>query len=310
MLISIIIPVYNAKKYLQRCLDSVILSSKNAALKGEILLVDNGSTDGSLEILEDYAKNNPCIRVLKCNSPGAAAARNYGVRFATGKYVWFIDADDTIFPDAISKLVKEAETKKADMVMLGVKRIYENDKSNYLSAVTPEEKDFKSRFVRYGMGPTQVLVRRAWWAKNNFAFHEGMIHEDMELMSALILDTNNYAAIDEPLYCYYQNPDSVLHKSSWDSHYFDIFPVLSSLYKRFENKKATKKYHDELEWFFIWNLLIDSAKDFKKFPEGKSGLTRSRKMMREYFPHWRNNKFLKQKPFKLRLRVALNYWGL
>ncbi len=310
MLISIIIPVYNAKKYLKRCLDSVIISLKNAALKGEILLVDNGSTDGSLEILEDYAKNNLCIRVLKCNSPGAAAARNYGVRFATGKYIWFIDADDTIFPDAISKLVKEAETKKADMVMLGVKRIYENDKSNYLSAVTPEEKDFKSRFVRYGMGPTQVLVRRAWWAKNNFAFHEGMIHEDMELMGALILDANNYAAIDEPLYCYYQNPDSVLHKSSWDSHYFDIFPVLSSLYKRFENKKATKKYHDELEWFFIWNLLIDSAKDFKKFPEGKSGLTRSRKMMREYFPHWRNNKFLKQKPLKLRLRVVLNYWGL
>ena len=310
MLISIIIPVYNAKKYLERCLDSVILSLENAAIKGEILLVDNGSTDGSLDILKKYKKANSNVRVLKCKNPGAAATRNYGVKFATGRYIWFVDADDTISPDAVSKLVEEAELKKADLVMLGEKKIYENGKSSYLSAVTPDEKNYKSRFIRYGMGPTQVLIRRAWWNEHNLAFCEGMIHEDMELMSALILDTDNFAAVDEPLYYYYQNPGSVLHKANWDPHYFDIFPVLSNLYKKFEDKKSAKKYHAELEWFFIWNLLIDSVKDFKKFPEGKPGLARSRKMLKEYFPHWRHNKFLKQKPLKLRLRVFLNYWGI
>ena len=134
-----------------------------------------------------------------------------------------------------------------------------------------------------------------------------MIHEDMEMMSALILYTDKYTCVDEPLYSYYQNPESVLHKSEFSPNIFDIFPALEGLYQRFVNAGAEKKYHDELEWFFIWNLLIDSAKDFGMFPEGKVGFPRSREMLKQYFPDWRKNRFLKQKPLKLQIRVRLNY---
>ena len=109
------------------------------------------------------------------------------------------------------------------------------------------------------------------------------------------------------MYIYYQNPDSVLHKKDFNPHIFDIFPALEGLYQRFVKAKAEDKYHDELEWFFIWNLLIDSAKDFGQFPEGKSGFKRSREMLKKYFPKWRNNRFLRQKPIKLQIRVRLNY---
>ena len=135
-----------------------------------------------------------------------------------------------------------------------------------------------------------------------------MIHEDMEMISALILYTDKYASFNEPLYYYYQNDESVLHKSKWDKHAFDIFPALDGLYQRFENVGMAEKYHDELEWFFIWNLLIDSAKDFGKFPEGKPGFARSREMLKKYFPAWRKNRFLKVKPLKLRIRVRINYY--
>ena len=220
-----------------------------------------------------------------------------------------MDADDAVAADSVELLTKKAKKEDADLVMLGVERIYKNGGKNYLSAVTPEEKNYKSRFVRYGMGPVQVLIRRKWWDEHGFKFMEGHIHEDMELMSSLILYTEKFAAVDQPLYYYYQNEGSVLHKTTWDPHYFDIFPVLKSMYQRFEDTKATKTYHDELEWFFIWNLLIDSAADFKKFPEGKAGLKRSREMMKEYFPNWRKNRFLKEKPVKLRIRVRLNYYS-
>lgn len=305
--ISTIIPVFNAEKYLRRCLDSVILAMEGVS--GEILAIDNNSSDDSLLILKEYAKKYPkLVSVLQCHTPGAAAVRNYGVTKARGEYIWFIDADDFIAEYAINRLVGTADSSKADLVMMGAERIYPNGERNYLSPVLSEGPEYKSRFVRYGMGPWQVLIRRKWWLKYGFCFREGLIHEDMELMSALILYTDNLASVDAPLYYYTQNEGSVLHKKVFNPQIFDIFPVLEGLYKRFEKAGAETSYHDELEWFFVWNLLIDSAKDFGQFPEGRSGFTRSREMLRKYFPKWRKNRFLKQKPIKLQMRVRLNYW--
>lgn len=304
--ISIIIPVYNAEKYLERCLDSVLKSLGD--IRGEILAIDNNSTDNSLAILHKYAREHPRIfSVLKCPTPGAAAVRNLGVTQARGEYIWFIDADDEIKEPAVRLLLGKADTTNADMVMLGVERIYPNGHIDYLSAVKASDPDYKSRFIRYGLGPVMVLIRRKWWIRNGFSFREGIIQEDMELMSALILYTDKFASVDKPLYLYHQNNNSVLHKQEFDSHIFDIFPALTGLYQRFKKAGCEKKYHDELEWFFIWNLLIDSAKDFGQFPEGHSGFARSREMLKKYFPNWRKNRFLKQKPLKLRIRVRLNY---
>lgn len=306
MEISIIVPVYNAEKYLERCLDSILKSLEG--ISGEILTVDNGSTDSSLSILEKYKRKFPkLVRVLQCHTPGAAAVRNYGVLKSHGKYIWFIDADDEITEDAVRKLLEVAKIQDTDMIMLGAKRVFP-DHEDYLSPVSTDKTDYKSRFIRYGMGPWQVLIRREWWENHGFKLREGIIHEDMELMSALILYTDKFSSVDEPLYIYYQNTDSVLHKSEFSPHIFDIFPALEGLYERFREAKAEKKYHDELEWFFIWNLLIDSAKDFAKFPEGRPGFSHSREMLKKYFPKWRKNRFLKKKPLRLKVRVRLNYF--
>lgn len=307
MIISVIIPVFNAEKYLKRCVESVIRALKGTS--GEILLVDNGSSDRSAEIAKAYAKRYPgTIFALNCDTSGAASTRNFGFLKARGKYIWFVDADDEISSDSISLLTDEAEKSGADLVMMGATRVYANGRTNYLSAVKADETDYKSRFVRYGAGPWQFLIRRKWWSSNHFSFREGMIHEDMEMISALILYTDNFASVDKPLYIYYQNDNSVLHQKKWDGRAFDIFPALSGLYDRFKQAGAAEKYHDELEWFFIWNLLLDSAEDFRKFPEGKPGFRKSRKMLCEYFPDWRRNHFLMAKPLRLRIKVRLNYY--
>lgn len=305
--ISIIIPVFNAEKYLKKCLDSVLESL--GKIEGEIIVVDNDSTDASLAILKEYASKHPkIIKVLQCHTPGAAAVRNYGASKARGEYLWFIDADDTIDKKAVTKLIKGASEADADMVMMGANRINTRGETSYLSAVKAGQDDTKSRFVRYGMGPWQVVIRRKWWVNHKFAFREGIIHEDMEMVSSLILYTDKYASIDEPLYFYNSTPESVLHKKKFSPHIFDIFPALEGLYKRFQVLEVETLYHDELEWFFIWNLLIDSAKDFAKFPEGKPGFARSRGMLKKYFPKWRKNRFLREKPLKLQMKVRLNYY--
>ena len=306
--LSIIVPVFNAERYLRRCLKSIFTAVALSGVKAEVILVDNGSTDQSLMIAKEFVKPLGA-QILHCQTPGAAAVRNYGMIHARGEYVWFVDADDTVAKNSIKLLISKAEKLKADIVMMGANRVYSDGHTDYLSAVDPSKPDFKSRFIRYGAGPWQFVFRLEWWVSNKFAFTEGMIHEDMEMISALILYTDNFASVDKPLYTYYQNEDSVLHKKSWDPHYLDIFPALSGLYVRFEKAGATKEYHDELEWFFIWNLLIDSAKDFSKFKEGRVGFKKSREMLNNYFPNWRKNRFLRQKPLKLRLRVRLNFFG-
>ena len=308
--ISIIVPVYNAGKYLERCVNSIVSSLGD--ITGEILLILNNcnvSSDNSLEMIDKLHKKYKTITsVLACNSPGASASRNLGVEKARGEYIWFVDADDYISKTAISQLVRKADDKKADLVMFGAKRLYLDGSSNYLSPVDEKSDNYKSRFVRYGMGPWQVLIRRKWWVVNGFKFDVGIIHEDMALMSALILSTDRYANVNEPFYYYCENPDSVLHKKEFSPHIFDIFPALENLYQRFADKNALETYHAELEWFFIWNLLIDSAKDFGKFKAGKPGFMHARAMLKRYFPKWRKNLFLRQKPLKLQIKVRLNYF--
>lgn len=307
MQISIIIPVFNAEKYLQRCLNSIMKSIGN--IQGEIILINNNSTDGSVRIIDSNHKAHPdLIRVFNCPKWGASAARNMGVKESSGEYIWFVDADDEVSPDAISKLLNIAKEKDADLVMMGATKLFLDGHTQYLKALNTNDKLFKDRFIRSGLGPWQVILKRQWFIRNNFIFEEGIIHEDMEMMPSLILYTDKCAFIDESLYNYYETPGSVLHKKSWDSHYLDIFPALEGVYKRFQNKKAIKKYHDTLEWFFVWNLLLDSANDFAKSPEGRVGFKRSRDMLKKHFPNWRNNPIMKNTTLKTKIKIRLNYY--
>ena len=312
MELAIIIPVHNAEKYLDRCMESVLAAIQG--LDAMILMLNDASTDDSWEVMTKYKIKYPeRIETYNRAQSGAGAIRNYGVELARldkAKYIWFIDADDTITPDSARKLLDKAKETKADLVMMGAKRVRLDGSDSYLSAVDMYDPDYKSRFVRYGMGPWQVIIKRAWWEKNGFRFREGIIQEDMELMSSLILHTDKYASVDEALDYYYETPESVLHKSEFSPHVFDIFPALEGLRKRFKEAGAEQKFYPELEWFFVWNLLIDSAKDFAKFPEAKEGFRRSREMLKKYFPNWRHNKFLRAKPLKLKILVRLNYYGI
>ena len=302
-MISVIMPVFNAEKYLRRALDSILAPGNLEGIL-EVIAVDDGSTDGSLAILEEYQKTYKQVKVIQSSANGASAARNLGALKARGEYIWFIDADDEISAFGIAALTGVS----GDLIMFSAEKRFLDGSTQILSAVLPTEKDFKSRFVRYGMGPWQVVIRRKWYLEHGFKFKEGIIHEDMEMMSSLILYTDKFAAVDQVLYFYYENPESVLHKKRFNKHIFDIFPALEGLYQRFEEAGAAEKYHDELEWFFIWNLLIDSAKDFGKFKEGRPGFERSRKMLKKYFPKWRKNRFLRAKSLRTRLCILKNYF--
>ncbi|MGL4973269.1 MAG: glycosyltransferase family 2 protein, partial [Culicoidibacterales bacterium] len=122
-LVSVIVPVYNVAQYLPKCLDSIV----NQTYKNlEIILVNDGSTDDSLEIIYDYAKKDPRIIVIDQENQGQSVARNKALVKAKGRYTIFLDSDDYIEEIAIFILVKQIQKLNAEMIIFGHREIYED----------------------------------------------------------------------------------------------------------------------------------------------------------------------------------------
>ena len=129
-LISVIVPVYNKKKYLRRCLECLLGQDyKNL----EIILVDDGSTDGSSEVIREFSQRYGIIRSFFQKNSGAASARNYGMRVAKGEYLCFVDSDDYVFDNYISYMYKILQATKADCSICSAYKLGENEGYEYQS---------------------------------------------------------------------------------------------------------------------------------------------------------------------------------
>ena len=179
--ISVVIPVYNTEKYLRKCLDSVI----NQTFKDiEIICVDDGSTDNSLDILKEYQKNDSRFVILQQNHIGAGEARNKGLDIAKGKYIGFLDSDDWFELDMLSQMYQRAEKFNADMVVCSSKRFSEKTSEFGKNSIyypinlfiTPLEKQFnykdfqKDIIQMFGVEPWRNLFSRKLITKNNIRF--------------------------------------------------------------------------------------------------------------------------------------------
>ena len=123
IIISLIIPVYNVENYLRQCLDSII----NQTLKEiEIICINDGSTDSSKQILEEYALKDERIKIINQKNKGAGAARNSGIDAATGEYIGFVDSDDWVNLDAFEKLYNKITRENVDIVFSRYNYVFED----------------------------------------------------------------------------------------------------------------------------------------------------------------------------------------
>lgn len=179
--VSVIIPVYNTEKYLRQCIDSVV----NQTFKDiEIICVDDGSTDNSLEILKEYQKNDSRLIILQQNHIGAGEARNKGIEVAKGKYIGFLDSDDWFEPDMLEKMHQRATKFDADMVVCSSKN-YDIETNTFINPseyypinleMVPLETPFNYKdcpdyiFNIFGVEPWRHLFLNELITKNNIKF--------------------------------------------------------------------------------------------------------------------------------------------
>ena len=190
-MISIIVPIYNAERYLEACLDSLLSQSEKEL---QILLVDDGSTDGSLAIAKEYAAKDTRVEVFHQSNAGQSAARNVGLQHAKGEFIAFVDADDKIAENWCERHLEAIEG--ADYIQSGYLRVEDGQ------TLEPQLPKHRYQFT----SPCMRLYRRE--AIQDLRFEEGMIYEDVLWSVDLWLSGATCRMIDYCGYRYTANPHS------------------------------------------------------------------------------------------------------
>lgn len=237
---SIIVPIYNTEQYLNAMIDSVIHSSYN---NWELLLIDDGSTDRSGEICDRRSLDDNRIRVFHNNNRGVSTARNLGIENATGDWLVFVDSDDYIAPDMLTKMEETilAHTN-VDLIFTDFNIVYANkiDLFKTYSWNHETDKSFQDYLIRTWPRVAWGGVKREVVINNRIRFPENLtIFEDFHFMCNCILHSHEIKRIAEPLYNYrVTNASSITHtilterkRSDEKWMYEDLFRILKSLKK-------------------------------------------------------------------------------
>lgn len=314
--VSIIMPVYNVQKYLRQCLNSLL----SQTLEGiEIIAVNDGSTDGSLAIIEEFQKDNADIlRVYSTENHGVSHARNYGMERAVGEYVLFVDSDDFIEHDMCEKLYMKAIKDNNDIVVCGRYNVFENNLTGQLRReyIKPEmiNKNFNLHESKYELAhilpfPWDKLFKRE--LLEGMKFPENMRFEDLVFAYEVVVKANSIGVIYDPLYNYRKTTEGGF-LNTFSRHTLDIIKAFELLFDYMEQNNYMDYYYDELEYICARHFLFRYITLFKNENRGKGKLdikleiiNRTQDFLDSRLPDWRNNHYLNYSSDWLRKRLPL-----
>lgn len=216
-LITVIIPVYNVKPYLSKCLESV---GKQSYKNLEIILVDDGSDDGSFSICKEFSKRDSRIKLYHTKNLGLSHARNVGLDHANGEYIVFVDSDDYIHENMISTMMDKAED--ADLVICNYKRVLNDTKKEIpqdAKCLKDDSWNYKQFWEHYYLKNLNVFCCVAWNKLykrklfKNIRYPINEIHEDEYIINDIVSRCNKIKIINDVLYYYVQRGNSIMHNS-------------------------------------------------------------------------------------------------
>ena len=273
--VSVVIPVFNTELYLSTCLDSVL----NQTLKNiEIICIDDGSTDNSLQILKNYQKKDKRIKIISKNNEGQGIARNIGINEAIGEYIAFVDSDDFIKEDMLEKLYKSCISNDLDMVMCKVASYNEltceiNDSLWYYSLGVFNDfekkvfshKDTMDFTCEISVTPYNKLYKNSLIKKHDIKFAENLIFEDEVFFYDVYLKAKRVSIVDETLYYYRMNREGSTVDNAEDKDYSDIVSIFKLIIEKFKETNSWEDYKVYVSNRFIHLMLWRYSQTSKKF---------------------------------------------
>ena len=284
--VSVIIPVYNVEEYLKECLDSVV----NQTLEDiEIICVNDGSTDNSLNILESYADSDERIKILSKENSGQGSARNLGFKNCLGEYVYFMDADDYIDLNTLEDFYNNAVSNGSEVVISKIARL--NEKSNEIDYSKPgfdfEEifgnqnfnnflfnyHDVKKYVLNSSFAPWTKFYKRDFLLNHNILFVENTYFEDVPFHIEVMLNAEKMSFLPEFNYYYRFNPSSSVNTGK---NGYDVFYIVNFVEEYLINEDYYEEFKNEFDLFKISQILtyLPITKTEKYFQKAKSELSK------------------------------------
>lgn len=292
--VSIIVPIYGVEEWLERCLDSLV----NQTLQDiEIIAVNDGSPDNSQEIIDRFVKEYPdkVFGYVKENG-GLSDARNYGLQYATGDYIAFVDSDDYVDVTMYEKLYNKAIEEDSEMVICGYFKVNDADHSmksaqigsmEFYNASAEENKILIEQNAPYAWNK---LVKRELLERTKILFPKGYIFEDICTMYPLLASAKKISKVDEELYYYIvERKDSIT--ATFNKSKTLIIKSLRLLDERFKELGLFDTFRDQLVVINLRHIFF-RFKEFDKYKDRKHQIklvNESFDLLKEFFPDWRTD---------------------
>ena len=250
--ISIIVPIYNAEKYIAKCLDSLINQTKKEI---EIILINDGSTDNTEEIIKKYQDER--IKYYENKNQGIGKTRNFGIDKATGKYILFVDSDDYLDVNTCQVLFDRAEKDDLDLTVCDFYKVYDNQKIEEVKLGTFSDTTLEKTpsLINYiNLSPWNKLYRSSLIKENNIRFVENLKYEDAPFVIEALDKAKKIGKVDKCLnyYVIHGNSETTVR----DKRCFDILKIVDTIRHYFKSKEYIQEELNKLTVRILTNYTI------------------------------------------------------
>ena len=245
MKLSLIIPVYNVEQYIGRCLQSCLCQPHVAADDYELVIVNDGTKDSSMQVVEEMVNGLNNVTIINQHNQGLSMARNAGLKAAKGEYVWFIDSDDWIEEGCLYEIIQRLAQTDVDILQLQYRNVYTDGTPNdeHYSTIEGVMKS-KDWFVQntYHAAVPFMVYRKSLLVTHQLLFHPGIYHEDSEFKPKVVYLADTCASYDKVAYNYFKGNDSSITAVLKLKNGIDLFTVMNSLCAFADEQKMTGVY--------------------------------------------------------------------
>ncbi len=300
--VSVIVPVYNAEKYLEKCISSIA----NQTLKDiEIIAVNDGSTDSSLDLLDKLSsKYKGKLKIFNKENGGAGSARNIGIENSSGEFIKFVDADDYLKLDILERMYTIAKENNVSLVRGNYQTIIGpfkmEDKcswSNILGNQIIDVRENKDYIVTETSGIGNKLIKRD--LIGNLRFPEKTKWEDLAIMPVVVASSKKLFHMDEPIYNYRVNMNTTIKDFiNKIPNILDIIKCVESIEENMKKMGLSEEYKKQIEDLYILHTLfrVENAMLWVNFPRSKKEIVISSLIgiLDAKYPNWQENKIVER----------------
>lgn len=289
--VSVIVPVYNVEKYLEKCLDSLVMQTLDSI---EIIVVNDGTTDNSQVLINQYVKLYPekVFSYIKPNG-GLSDSRNFGLSKANGEYIGFIDSDDWVESSMYEVLYLKAITEKSDLVLCDLEYVWEesNIKKTMYGYKSVLNKPINKSVLLAPLFAWNKLYHRSLFDDSGIKYPIGLWYEDIPVTLPILASAKNITYVNETFIHYRQRSTSIMGSRN-SNKLNDIFIVLKMVTDYFDKKKILEYYHDEIEYLYIEHLILYGGFRLMRSNNSNKLMKEAFNTIESDFPGWRKNPYI------------------